>query len=264
MLTSLLARLHRATLRLRIDDLDAERSRPAYVDDIFASLKWLGITWNEGPGDEREQERVHSQVHRVGRYMEFVELLKEQGDLYACTCSRSTLKEMVRKGLRRCECPQRGVRFEDHDACWRLHLPADAIVRMHALHGPSRELLPAELLTDPVLRQRAREGGRPAYQIASLIDDLDHGTTMIIRGEDLLPSTACQLYLAERLGLHAFREVHFVHHPLLLDAEGRKLSKSEGAGSLRSMRKAGASPEPLLRSAEEMLAMLVAHGHSNP
>ncbi|MCC6937479.1 MAG: hypothetical protein IT226_04590 [Flavobacteriales bacterium] len=238
LITAQLAKQNHARLRLRIDDLDAERERPAYVDDIFASLRWLGIVWTDGPRDRHDHERNWSQQHRITRYMDHLELLKEQGDLYACRCSRSTFQEHQLKGSRRCDCRARNLAFGSPDVVWRLHLPQDALVRMEQVFGEAIMLTPADLITDPVLRQRATEEGpgRPAYQIASLADDVDHGTTIIVRGNDLLPSTACQLYMADRLGLGSFKHVRFLHHPLITDPQGHKLSKSESALALKAMR----------------------------
>lgn len=258
LVTAQLAQLHKASLRLRIDDLDAERGRPAYVEDIFSSLSWLGIEWGEGPRNAMEQEREHSQLRRISRYQEFIDILKEQGDLYACTCSRSALRELARRGMKNCDCRSKQRSFKDAEATWRLHMPSDAVVRMEQVFGSARMLTAADLLTDPVIRQRASEegGGRPAYQIASLVDDVDHGSTFIVRGEDLLSSTACQLYLADRLGLETFKRVRFLHHPLITDALGHKLSKSEGAEALRTMRANGTTPTELNVGAARMLAVL--------
>ncbi|MFN3875061.1 MAG: glutamate--tRNA ligase family protein, partial [Flavobacteriales bacterium] len=250
LLTSEVARMLGARIRLRIDDLDAERARAACVDDIFASLRWLGIAWQEGPADRQSHERDHSQAHRMPRYLHHLHVLKEQGDLYACACSRSAARR------RPCDCRGKGLPFDAPNVAWRLRVPADALVRMEGIFHHARWLSPAELLPDPVLRQRAEAGGRPAYQIASLIDDADHGITHIVRGEDLLPSTACQLYLADRLCLAAFQRVRFLHHPLITDEQGRKLSKSEGAASLKAMRAAGVGPDALRRRAGELLLAL--------
>lgn len=250
LITDAVARMLGARIRLRIDDLDAGRVRPAYVDDIFASLRWLGIAWHEGPADRAEHERGFSQAQRIPRYLERLQLLREQGDLYACACSRAEARR------RPCECRAKGLPFDAPHAAWRLRVPADAQVCMEGLLHEARWLRPAELLPDPVLRQRADAGGRPAYQIASLVDDAEQGTTHIVRGDDLLPSTACQLYLAERLGMAAFQRVRFLHHPLLTDEHGRKLSKSEGAASLKAMRNAGIGPEALRRQAQDLLLAL--------
>ena len=239
LITALVATRERAVVRLRIDDLDADRMRPEYVDDIFDSLHWLGLEWTEGPRDRADHERAFSQLERMPRYLEVIGLLKEQGDLYACGCTRSELRR------RPCSCRGKGLPFDAPHLSWRLRLPSDAMLRMERWPSGALVLRPAELLTDPVVRQRADLGGRPAYQIASLVDDLDHGITHIVRGQDLLPSTACQLYLAERIGADAFRQVRFLHHGLLLDGEGHKLSKSDGAGSLLAMRRAGIGPQAL-------------------
>ncbi len=256
LLTAMIAERSGARVRLRIDDLDMERNRPEFVKDIFDSLRWLGVEWAEGPKDPAEQERSFAQAIRIPALLEHLYLLKEQGDLYACTCSRTALRNLP-KGKRNCDCRLSERSFSDPEAAWRLHLPADAWVRVPQLFGETLLLNPSALMTDPVLRQRtSQNGGRPSYQIASLVDDVEHGTTIIVRGEDLLPSTACQLYLAERSGMGSFLNVRFVHHPLLLDAEGKKLSKSEGAASLAGMRKLGATAEPLLAEAARMLNVL--------
>ncbi|MBK9146620.1 MAG: tRNA glutamyl-Q synthetase [Flavobacteriales bacterium] len=250
LLTDEVARSFGASIRLRIDDLDADRLRPAFVEDVFESLRWLGIAWQEGPVDAKDHERRFSQHARVSRYLEQIDLLKEQGDLYACACSRTEL----RKGA--CACRNGSRSMNDPRAAWRLRLPSDAEVRVVDLFGRERWLRLAALMPDPVLRQREELGARPAYQIASLVDDVDHGATHIVRGEDLLPSSACQLYLAERLGLEAFTSVVFLHHPLITDAAGAKLSKSAGADSLKAMRTQGGDPTGLRARAHDLLARL--------
>ena len=103
---------------------------------------------------------------------------------------------------------------------------------------------------DPVVRLR---NGRPAYQIASLSDDVDFGIDLIVRGADLLPSTLIQLHLARVLDLKAFAEVRFLHHPLITDTRGGKLSKSHGAGSLKAMREAGGEPQIVHALADRLL-----------
>lgn len=254
LITAAIAERVGARLRLRIDDLDAERVRPAFVDDIFASLHWLGGAWHDGPRDRHDHERRFSQHLRITRYQEALDVLKEQGDLYACACSRAEIRR------RPCACRTKAIGFNAPEAAWRLRLPADGLVRLVPLFGPERWLSPAMHLPDPVVRQRGELGGRPTYQVASLLDDVDHGITHIVRGMDLLPSTLCQLHLAERLGLDAFLRARFVHHPLIADASGSKLSKSEGAEALKTMREAGHSPDALRDKAQRMLRDLEAEG----
>jgi glutamyl-tRNA synthetase len=91
-----------------------------------------------------------------------------------------------------------------------------------------------------------RRDGLPAYQLASVADDERMGIDCVVRGSDLLPSTGAQAWLAERIGAGRFRNAVFLHHPLLLSAEGGKLSKSAGSESLRAWRERG-GPGPLLR-----------------
>ena len=246
LITARLAAASKATVRLRIDDLDAERARPEYIQDIFASLEWLGIRWEEGPTGPEDHATRWSQELRIPRYMELLAQLEHQGHLYACSCSR--------REITACTCRDQDIPLDTAGTSWRLRVPDTCPVEIKGWNESSSIDL-AGLLHDPVLRQR---NGRPAYQIASLADDVDHGITFIVRGADLLPSTACQLYLAELLGLTAFKEVRFLHHLLITDANGNKLSKSEGAASLKAMREAGLSPDALPRQADAMLTALLA------
>lgn len=244
LITHQLARKVGASLRLRIDDLDAERVRPAYLDDVFRSLAWLGITWDEGPVSVEDHARNWSQRSRLPRYHALIDRLRAAGHLYACTCSRKHLSGAA------CNCRDMRRPLDALDTAWRLHIPPATVVRIPGLDGNVQEVVLDAVMPDPVLRQRS---GRPAYQIASLADDVDHGTTFIVRGADLLPSTACQLYLAGLLGLETFQHVRFLHHPLEVDAAGHKLSKSEGAASLKAMYEAGCTPEELVRRADALL-----------
>ncbi len=133
---------------------------------------------------------------------------------------------------------------------WKLDLVNAGPVVVHAWPGADLLVRPAELMPDPVVRQR---NGRPAYQVASLADDLSFGITFIVRGADLLPSTVCQLHLARVLGEEAFLQARFVHHRLLTDEAGAKLSKSQGAGPLQELRLAGADPGYVHRLAADLL-----------
>ncbi len=249
LITQKLARANDGSILLRIDDLDVDRARPEFIADIFDSLDWLGIAWDEGPRDALEFARDWSQTKRIDRYMEPALALREDGQLYACTCSRAQLAT--------CVCRNRGLPFDTPDTAWRLRVPWPCPVIMNTWPSGSRMIDLHEVMRDPVLRQR---NGSPAYQNASLADDVDHGINLIVRGEDLLPSTACQLHVAELLGLHAFQQVRFVHHPLITDANGAKLSKSQGASSLNAMRTAGLSSDPLHARAEAMIAQLKDQG----
>ncbi|MBK6626242.1 MAG: tRNA glutamyl-Q synthetase [Flavobacteriales bacterium] len=260
LLTDRLARRAGASLRLRIDDLDAERERPTYVQDIFEGLAWLGIRPDVGPRDA-EDHRLHgSQQLRIPRYRELADALRSAGEVYACGCSRQQRATLLAAGVTTCGCRTAGSDLDDGTLAWRVRIPEDAEVTVHGLFGPARSERPFAWLPDPVVMLRAQDGRprRPAYQLASLADDVDHDITFIVRGEDLFPSTLVQLHLARVLGLSAFAAVRFLHHPLLTDDRGAKLSKSEGATSLRAMRLAGHGPQTLIAEADAMLRQLAA------
>lgn len=249
LLAHTLARESGGTVLLRIDDLDAGRARPAYVQDIFDSLHWLGIAWDEGPRDPVDFSSNWSQAGRLEPAHEMLWQLREMGALFACTCSR--------KQLTTCACRDAGLPFDVADTVWRLRVPRPCPVSIKGLFSGTVAVDLGNEMPDPVLRQR---NGLPSYQLVSLADDLRFGIDTIVRGADLLPSTACQLHMAGLLGAGGFLNARFLHHPLLTDERGRKLSKSEGASSLRSMRMAGASSATLQREAAEMLARLRAQG----
>lgn len=246
LVTDRLAKALGAKVLLRIDDLDAERVRPEYVEDIFHSLDWLGIKPDEGPSGPEDFARNWSQQHRIERYKEFAEGLRKQGALYACSCSRTELEEMTRTGAVH-HCRVRDPEALEPGTPWRLRIPEHCPVEVPGFDGGSTTVDLAPMMQDPVILQR--ESGRPSYQVASLCDDVDRGITFIVRGEDLLPSTACQLLLARLLGEVAFARVLFHHHPLALGADGQKLSKSAGATSLMALRENGGSPRSLVAAA---------------
>ncbi len=247
LVTDRLAKAFGMALVLRIDDLDSDRTRPEYISDIFYSLEWLGIQCDEGPSGPEEFSKEWSQIIRIGRYQTLVDELRERGAVYPCACSRSQFEERQKSGASH-SC-RTGPYFDvPQGTPWRLRITEDVNVFFRHLGGSVQRIAPATLMTDPIVQQR--ENGRPAYQIASLSDDLDLGINMIVRGADLLPSTGCQLFLAQVLGRERFPEVRFHHHPLSLDPAGHKLSKSAGAGSLKAMRDARSSPAPLIAAAE--------------
>jgi glutamyl-tRNA synthetase len=255
LLTQALAERVGAQLRLRIDDLDQERVRPEYVEDVFETLHWLGITWQHGPTDAVDHEAHHSQQFRVPAYEALLGRLKERGVVYACSCSRA--RSVVQGSGSRCggDCEAGTVPFDDPAANWRLRVPQDARASMLDWSGSTVEVDLFTAMGHPVLLQRGVDGRRPrpAYQIASLSDDLAHGTTHLVRGLDLLPSSACQWYIAQLLEERAFLEIRFHHHALVRDGRGEKLSKSAGAGSVRALRLAGAGRDIL---APQLLTLL--------
>ena len=244
LLTQRLALQVGARLRLRIDDLDRERVRPEYVQDIFDTLHRLGIAWQDGPSDSADHQAHHAQHLRLPAFHALLARLKERGALYACTCTRT--EAVVQGGGSRCgaACRERRIAFEDSAANWRLWVPEGAWAGLLDWSGARMQVDVFAAIGHPVLLQRSVDGRppRPAYQIASLSDDLAHGTTHLVRGMDLLASSACQWYMAALLEEEAFLAIRFHHHALLLDELGNKLSKSAGAGSLRAQGMSGTTP----------------------
>ncbi|HPF89536.1 MAG: hypothetical protein H6592_02955 [Flavobacteriales bacterium] len=249
LVTAELVRTFGGTLVLRVDDLDQERVRPEYIEDVFRSLAWLGIQPDEGPSGPEQLRRDRSQLLRMERYAHLVDELRSNGHLYPCSCSRAE-RERQRTGAHRCRTQETGRVAAGTP--WRLRVPEPCPVEWSEWGGATSQVELSTALPDPVIVQRG--SGRPAYQVASLVDDLDMGIDHVVRGADLIPSTACQCYLARILERPAFQAIRFLHHPLATDATGRKLSKSAGDTSLRSMREAGSSPEPLKDEAKAYVA----------
>jgi glutamyl/glutaminyl-tRNA synthetase len=229
LLTEALVRRAEGQLHLRIDDLDRDRVRPVYVENIFTTLRWLGIQWTSGPVDAADFAAHHSQHLRLERYQALLAaLVARPGLVYACTCSRAQVAaEAGQSGLYTGTCRHKLLPFNTSGAVWRVQVPPEATVTITDGILGSQTLDVATLVGDFVIRKKDQ---LPAYQTASLADDVADGTTLIVRGEDLLPSTVAQLWLAQQAGAPwatAFGAVQFYHHPLLMQADGQKLSKSQ-------------------------------------
>lgn len=252
-LTWLIARQAKGRVLLRIDDLDASRKRPEYVDDIFASIDWLGLDFDEGPIGPDHFEREYSQQRRVDLYRAALERLRSDGHLFACECTRSSIK--AAGGEHPDECRQRGTDFEQANAAWRIRTDESPITWIDAAcwqHQSKRTIGLSGPMKDFVVR---RKDQIPAYQVASLVDDIHFDVNFIVRGEDLLDSTAAQRMLASHLAYEIFLEASFVHHPILLGADGAKLSKSAGASSLRAMRELDPTGSLLYRQLSKSLKL---------
>lgn len=228
----MLARRNNGRLLLRIDDLDADRKRSAFVQDVFDSLHWLELDWEEGPRDESDFEKNWSQHLRLSLYHSELQKLRETGLLFACRKSRSDLAPFA--GLYPETYREQGLSLDDPDVAWRIRTP----------EGFS--------MPDFIVRRR---DGLPASQVASMVDDVHFNITHAIRGSDLEASAQAQRYLAQCTDESKFLKINFLHHPLLLDAEGEKLSKSAGSSSLKIMRTNGIPPENVIRLAADLLGI---------
>ena len=224
-----LARARGGEFLLRIEDIDGERSRPAFVAEFLADLDWLGL--------HRDGEPVF-QSHRLARYAEAGERLKAMGLLYPCRCTRAEIAAAAATGpdgpIYPGTCRHRAV--DPEGAAWRLDM-ATAI----ALVGPlqwtdeisgTRWATPG-IFGDVVL---LRKDLPASYHLAATLDDAADGITLVTRGMDLFTASHVHRLLQALLGLPV---PVWHHHPLLLEADGRKLAKRRGAPSLADRRHAG-------------------------
>lgn len=233
----LLARKHEGSIVLRVDDLDPQMVVADAVEDIFATLRWLGVNDYEGPRTAADLADHWSQRHRVARYDSIVQRLHDAGHLFACTCTRREIVMRQGAGEYDGHCLHANLDLATSGAAWRLR---------HSVQG----------LPYPVIRTKA---GLPSYQVASLADDIHFGITHIVRGQDLEPSTRIQRRIASLLAPnHPFVDVTIYHHPLVTDAHGGKLSKSQGAMGVRERIAAGAEPDDVYTMARTMLEQLTA------
>lgn len=245
MLTATLARRCGAAILLRIDDMDQQRVRPEYVQDIFDTLHFLEIPWEEGPRTPEDLQRQWSQRHREALYQQALEALKAGDKLFACDCSRSRLHHTgcVYDG----HCLHRQLPWDAPDVCWRINTATPLPLDMRTANG----VLPAEQQYFVV----RKKDGHAAYQLASVIDDDYFGIDLIVRGEDLWDSTLAQLYLARLAGMDRFGDTTFYHHILLMETPDKKLSKSEGATSVRYLRQQGKTKADVFAAMAGMLGI---------
>ena len=238
LLTKALAEKHGAKILLRIDDLDRERYRQEYVQDIFDTLDFLEIQTHQGPSSVAELESQWTQLERMPFYQEALEKLQESRLLFSCTCTKSQILQIDPRGIYLGQCMDRRMPLDKNEAAWRINtLDADFLDYIAYPSNKKSALIPEEA-SCYVVRKKDKF---PAYQLSSLVDDLHFGIDLIVRGQDLFPSTLAQLDLARILGKQEFAKTTFYHHPLLKGPDQSKLSKSAGAFSIRQLRQEGKS-----------------------
>jgi glutamyl-tRNA synthetase len=237
------ARRHGGKFVLRIEDTDLERSTELSVNAILESMKWLGLDWDEGP---------YFQMQRLERYREAAERLIAAGHAYRCWATKEELDAL------RAEQRARGAKPR-YDGRWRperakaagLVPPADRppVVRFRTpeegsagwndlVKGPIE--FPNAELDDLVL---LRADGVPTYNFGVVVDDLDMAITHVIRGDDHVNNTPRQIHIFRALGGAL---PHFAHVPMILGADGERLSKRHGAVSVTQYRDEGFLPEALV------------------
>lgn len=253
------ARAANGRVVLRIEDVDTRRSSTALIEGLRNDLAWLGLTWDS----ERLQSSTQDRIVERGLW------LAERGRAYPCTCSRrdvaraaaTTDPGAIGSGLGREEdgAPQQGspeLRYpgtcrhryasleeaeeiSGNPAGLRLCVPSRVICFEDRVFGQFRADPEAEVGDFQILRRDKS----PCYQLAVVIDDERDGVTEVVRGRDLLPSTARQILLAEELKLPT---PHYAHLPLVCDHEGRRLAKRAADLSLAELRDRGVAPERIV------------------
>ncbi len=240
------------TLILRNEDLDPQRSRAEFARAMIEDLRWLGIHWSEGP-DCGGTYGPYSQSARRGHYLEAWRRLREGGFLYPCVCSRKDLAqspsapneaedEPVYPGT----CRHRkdiAEYTEPAGVNWRFRVPSGHAVEFADLNlGPQRSVAGCDFGDFLVWRR----DDVPAYQLAVVVDDAAMRITEVVRGADLLRSTARQLLLTRALGQSP---PDYFHCELVRDADGVRLAKRHDALSIRHLREIGMTPEEVLEMA---------------
>jgi glutamyl-tRNA synthetase len=244
----LFARHHGGKFILRIEDTDLERSRPEYTDNILEGLRWLGLNWDEGP---------FFQSQRLDLYKEAVQKLLDQGLAYRCYTTSEELEALREAQKARGEAPRYDNRHRNLTPEQRAAFEAEgrsSVIRFKIEDG--REIVWNDLVRgkmswrgsdlggDMVIARASEEGsGQPLYNFVVVVDDIDMQITHVIRGEDHIANTAKQILLYEAMGA---KIPEFSHTPLILNMEGRKLSKRDGVTSISDFQKMGFVAEGLV------------------
>jgi glutamyl-tRNA synthetase len=238
------------TLILRNEDLDTQRSRPEFVSAMIEDLQWLGIAWKEGP-DIGGPFAPYSQSQRRSHYLAAWHRLLDQDAIYPCRCSRKDLATMAGAPHEDDEGPaypgtcrplagQVRRHYESPVGFnWRFRVPDGECISFHDQRCGPREYVAGRDFGDFLVWRR---DGLPSYQLACVVDDHAMRITEVVRGEDLLKSTARQLLLYRALRLQS---PLWYHCPLSRDAQGRRLAKRHDALSVRALREQGVSPHEL-------------------
>ena len=255
-LTWLLVRRAGGQLHLRIDDLDRARFRPAYLENIFRTLQWLGLDYDHGPTGPDDFERHYSQRHFLDQYEAALQatLAAHPGLFYTCRCSRTELvRQALPDGRYPGTCRPVALPADAPDTAWRAHVPETTSITFPDLWQGSVTVPLGQVLGDFVVRKK---DGAAVYQVASVLDDVRLGVTFVVRGLDLLPSTAAQLWLGQYLPqAQPFSQTQFLHHGLLLDKQGHKLSKSTQAGHQRGIVEEASGPQVVYAAVARLLGL---------
>lgn len=247
------------TLVFRDEDLDPQRSKPEFAQAMLEDLRWLGLDWQEGP-DVGGPYAPYVQSERRSFYLNAWRELRDGGFIYPCTCSRKDLAESA-AAPHESNGPESNApelhandepmysgkcRLQTSDATepagvnWRFRVPDGRTIRFDDLALGPQEYIAGRDFGDFVIWRR---DDVPAYQLAVVVDDAAMKITEVVRGEDLLKSTARQLLIYEALGLAT---PAWYHCELMTDEAGVRLAKRHDALSLRALRDLGLTADKVL------------------
>ncbi|HXU31091.1 MAG TPA: tRNA glutamyl-Q(34) synthetase GluQRS [Thermoanaerobaculia bacterium] len=249
----------------RLEDLDGPRTVPGMAEAAEEDLRWLGLDWDEGPEPVGGPFAPYVQSQRAEIYEAALEHLAQAGRLFPCRVSRADLANLAtaphgREGTPPYPASLRPKSLETGwfealranpkpDAALRFHVDSEPVSFVDRIRGPITEQVD-ETVGDFVLKRR---DGVYAYQLAVVVDDLAMGITEVVRGRDLLDSTARQIQLIQALGGQV---PAYAHLPLVVNAEGEKLSKRDDASRLRALRESGVAPEEVIGQLGASLGLL--------
>jgi glutamyl/glutaminyl-tRNA synthetase len=255
---------------MRMEDLDADRSRASYADAAIEDLRWLGIRWQEGP-DKGGPFAPYVQSKRSAVYIDAWRKLLERGCLFACKCSRKDLETALGAPHERLHAGAGGKagalddepiypgtcrRFSGYvpqlpgptasaldtpgPINWRFRVPDGEVIEFVDQNLGLQRFVAGKDFGDFVVWRR---DGVPSYQLACVADDAAMGITEVVRGADLLKSTARQILLNRALG---FNDPLWYHCRLVVDHNGRRLAKRHDTLSLRALRQRGLTPMKIM------------------
>ncbi|MDD5140969.1 MAG: tRNA glutamyl-Q(34) synthetase GluQRS [Verrucomicrobiales bacterium] len=244
------ARANGGVLILRNEDLDSTRFKMEFVTEMFEDLRWFGFEWSEGP-DCGGEFAPYNQSERMEFYRAALEKLRAGNFIYPCTCSRKDIQAAVAaphaendaEPIYPGTCRQnRKSEIANRKFSWRFRVPDGETISFTDGNCGEQKFVAGKDFGDFIVW---RGDDVPAYQLACAVDDAAMQITEVVRGADLLVSTARQILLYRALGL---TPPDFFHCALMLDAKGERLAKRHDALSLRELRRQGATPESLRQS----------------
>ena len=230
---------------MRNEDLDRSRSREAFAEAMLEDLRWFGFCWQEGP-DCGGPFAPYSQSERHDLHRAGFEALRSRGAVYPCYCSRQDVLRALKRRMHADDepiypgtCRTGPVAHAARPPSWRFRVPDGEAVEFDDGGFGRQRFVAGSDFGDFVVW---RHDDVPSYQLAVVLDDAAMRVTEVVRGADLLLSTARQLLLYRALGLEA---PTFYHCALMTDSTGARMAKRDEAASLRTLRQQGVSPEAI-------------------